>query len=156
MRCIRLLHVVVFVFAFLVAAVLRATPCRPPDSRITVTFYEGHFEQGPTDEASKYSALVSVWRCSPGFQELGQFRGSTLPNPYWVYKDAIGKPFDIDGRLHDVFQHLDAWDLESIGLGGIRPLVQIFRETRSTRSFSPAGLISPLSSTRNIFLAPCG
>ena len=87
MRNIRSLHVVVLLSAFLGFAVFIAMPCRADGSRITVTFYEGHFQEAGADGASKYSALVSVWYCTPEFKELGQFRGSTLPNPYWVYRD---------------------------------------------------------------------
>jgi hypothetical protein len=95
---------------------------------IVVTFDEGHFSKPTNPEGRKYSALVSVWRCNPGLEVLGTFRGSTLPSPYWVYRDVDGNPIDIDGRLHDVFVKLAAQDLESVGLHGLRPLLSLFRE----------------------------
>lgn len=118
------------IVALFVAPVLSQTVSWADADRIMVTFYEGHFQQASTDSESKYSALVSVWRCNPDFQELSRFRGSTLPNPYWIYKDAVGKPFDIDGQLHDVFSRLDASNLEAIGLDGLRPLVKVFQEDK--------------------------
>lgn len=98
---------------------------------VTVRFIEGYYKEDSSGASSKYSALVSVWRQSTnGYENLGSFRGSTLPNPYWVYKDSDGNPFDIDGRLHDIFNKFDSLDLESMGLGGLRPLVSVFKEDK--------------------------
>src|SRR5262245_21771513 len=104
----------------LAATATLSTPILAEGSHIFIQFTEGYYQDDAGQEGSKYSAHVSVWQCEP-FKKLGYFRGSTLPNPYWVYKDSNGKPFDIDGQLHDVFNNLDKSDLDSLGLGGLRP-----------------------------------
>lgn len=118
-----------------------------------IYFIEGHYEKtdsNPLDD--KYCALVNVYVATPyagscgekiailksdnsttgafELQLMGSVRGSTLPNPYWYYKDEDGKAVFIDGKLQQVFENFSKMKLKKIGLGGLRPLVDLFKDDK--------------------------
>src|SRR5512143_3511792 len=75
----------------------------------SVVFSEGYFPD-TNSAADKFGALVIVRRTScigcPGV-ELGRFRGSTLPNPYWDYKNPRGeKTLWKAGSIQPLFEAL--------------------------------------------------
>ena len=120
-----------------------------------IYFIEGYYEKkdiSPLDD--KYCTLVNVYIAKPyyagsgdekitilhndnsttGAFELQQkgssVRGSTLPNPYWYYKDESGKAIFVDGKLQEVFDNFSKMKLEEIGLEGLRPLVDLFQDDK--------------------------
>lgn len=93
---------------------------------------EGYY---PQNENSNFGAIVIV-RKSPcrdcAGEELGRFKGSTLPNPYWYYKDSNGNALWKDGKIQPLFELLryeaKDVDLSYWGLQSIEPILHLFNE----------------------------
>jgi hypothetical protein len=122
----------VFVLIIFPIFYLCLTPPTNASDIYSVVFSEGYY---PNNGTGNFGAIVIVRKSqcrNCAGEELGRYRGSTLPNPYWYYKDSKGNALWKDGEIQSLFEALrkDAQgiNLSYWGLESFEPILNLFKE----------------------------